>query len=114
MPTLCQLVGATPRQDPQWDGSNIWPLLAELQDEVARKPFYWNFRGNLFGVRRDDWKLIANDQMSPDQVELFDLSRDPGETRDLAAGEPERVHEMLEMIASERRLDGVSRRLAVP
>jgi arylsulfatase A-like enzyme len=114
MPTLCGLTGARPQQDPQWDGSDIWPILSQRQDQVERKPLYWNFRGDLFGARENDWKLIANDEMSPDHAELFDLARDPLESRDLAAQEPERVHRLLEVIASERRLDGISKRPEMP
>lgn len=110
MPTLCQLVGYTPQQDPCWDGADIWPLLSGAQDGTERKPLYWNFRGNSFGVRDGAWKLIANDTLSPETAELFHLQRDPCETLNLADREQETVHRLLETITAERRLDGVSKR----
>jgi arylsulfatase len=39
--------------------------------------------------------------------ELFDLRRDPGETRDLSAAEPERRAAMLDLWRAERRRFGI-------
>jgi arylsulfatase A-like enzyme len=41
----------------------------------------------------DRWKLIRT--LSPERVELYDLSADPGETVDRASGEPDRREAML-------------------
>lgn len=47
--------------------------------------------GELFGgrgLRQGDWKLVDN---GDGQWQLFDLASDPGETRDLAAEQPQRL-----------------------
>jgi len=110
MPTFCALLGCTPESDPQWDGVDIWPLLKGEAEQVERKALFWNFRGNSFGVREGDWKLITGEEMDPEQSELFDIGSDPHETQDLAAQETERVHRLLEIIAAERKRDGSSKR----
>ena len=86
------------------------PLPTEQVDRIDRKPLFWNFRGNCFGARQGDWKLIADDRMDPAHTEFFDLAAAPYETQDLAAQQPERVHRLLEIIAEERKLDGTSKR----
>lgn len=91
-------------------GVDIMPLLSEQVARIDRKPLFWNFRGNCFGAREGDWKLIADDRMDPEHAELFDLAADPYETLDLAARQPERVHQLLEVIAAERKFDGTSKR----
>ena len=48
--------------------------------------------------------------MDPEKSELFNLGTDPCETRDLASRQQERVHQLLEVIAAERKLDGTSKR----
>ena len=110
MPTFAALVGYTPAVDPRWDGVDIGPLLKGQVEQVDRRAMFWNFRGNSFGVRQGDWKLITGEEMDPGQAELFNLGADPYETRNLAAREPERVHQLLEIVAAERQLDGTSRR----
>ena len=110
MPTLTGRLGYTPETDPQWDGVDIWPLLAEEAYRIERKPIFWNFRGNVFGLREGDWKLITDAEMRPEGSELFHIGADPYETRDVAADNPERVHRLLETIAQERKLDDSSKR----
>jgi uncharacterized sulfatase len=47
-----------------------------------------------------DWKLIVPDRRNePDAVvEFFDLAHDPGETRNIAALEPQKVHDLRAML----------------
>lgn len=51
----------------------------------------------LVAVERDRWKLIRS---STGEIELFDLRRDPGETRNLASVETERRAELLSALES--------------
>ena len=110
MPTFCQLLNCFPENDPQWDGIDVWPLLNGEVERIERKPIFWNFRGDSFGLREENWKLITSDAMDPEQSELFDIGADPYERHDLATRESERVHRMLEIVAQERKLDGTSKR----
>ena len=47
----------------------------------------------------DPWKLVWR-RRSGLGPELYDLSRDPGESTDLSATEPERLADMLEAVAA--------------
>jgi arylsulfatase len=92
MPTLVQLTGAT--YPGKLNGQVIPPmqgvsLLPSLQDEpigagYREKPIFWQF-GKGKAVRRGKWKLVSG--RSPWQ--LYDMSSDRTETRDLAEEHPE-------------------------
>ena len=110
MPTFCNLLGATPQHDPQWDGVDIWPLLAGMAETPADRTLFWNFRGGTrLGARADDWKLIVYED-DERQVELFNVAADPYEEQELAAEHPGIVRELSELIREQRSLDDTSRR----
>ena len=91
MPTLCALAGWSPDRDPKWDGHNLWPALSGTAT-APRRPLYWvapGFRARA--VQDDGWKLIHSSARPQEKVELFHLSEDPQETRDLASKQPDRV-----------------------
>lgn len=54
--------------------------------------------GELFGIRRGRWKYIESGDAS--HRELYDLSADPAETRDLAAHRPDAVRHLSAAIAA--------------
>ena len=68
----------------------LMPLLRG-EGGIDRDTLYWHFPHYWWGtriepysiIREGDWKLIRHD--SDQRLELFDLNRDIGETRDLAA-----------------------------
>ncbi len=97
LPTISALTGA-PLPAHQLDGKN---LKAVIESADARSPhdhFYWQI-GKSWAVREGDWKLLGNprdtSQQAPlgkdDQLFLVDLSKDIGETKNLAARHPEKV-----------------------
>jgi arylsulfatase A-like enzyme len=64
---------------------------------LEQRPLYVDVPDVTSGVaalRRGDWKLIRG----PEGPELYRLDRDPGERRDLAAREPERVRELSQLL----------------
>jgi arylsulfatase A-like enzyme len=97
LPTIAGWTGASlPVRD--IDGLDVGAALEGDPGAAAaleRRPFvYFTSRGALAGVRRGPWKLKLPEGM------LFDVERDPSETKDLAAREPERLAE-LEALAAE-------------
>jgi arylsulfatase A-like enzyme len=96
LPTVCAALGADAPDDRPIDGIDLMPLL-EGRGEPAPRALFWHFphywwggrQTPYSGVRDGDWKLIRWHETG--DVELYDLARDPGEARDLAANEPERA-----------------------
>ncbi|HEX9793427.1 MAG TPA: sulfatase [Planctomycetota bacterium] len=106
-PTLLELAGLTwPAGAPPLDGRSLAPLLRDPQaPEEPRIGFAetdsdGSLRSGLAGPlriwRAPPWKLIETDPHSDraGRYWLFDLDQDPGETRNLASTEPDRVREL--------------------
>jgi arylsulfatase A-like enzyme len=106
-PTLCELAGVA--VDPQFVGRSLVPQLEGSAAPARPVLCAGNFWGPpILSWTRDGAKLVVH----PDGgTELYDLRADPGETRDLAAGEPERVDAMREELTQALR---ARRRLAPP
>jgi arylsulfatase A-like enzyme len=83
------------------DGVDLTPFLSGQKSGDPHETLFWEcnwFRAPDCAARRGTWKVIQTRTGSggaePDKWELYDLSRDIGETRDLAAQHPEVVREM--------------------
>lgn len=79
------------------DGVNLLPMLEEKAALPERDLFWWWKTGPFAGgwaIRSDGWKLIRAPDAAGELFSLFHLSVDPGESKDLAAEEPERVAEL--------------------
>ncbi len=87
LPTASELAGAETPHD--IDGISILPTLLDKGTQKQHDYFYWEFHegGCRQAVRLDDYKAVRH---NPDRaIELYDLSRDLGETTDIAAKHPE-------------------------
>jgi len=74
---------------PPLAGESLVPDFA--RDGMVKHAYlWWNHAGNR-AIRINDWKLVADHQLP---WELFDLSKDRSETKNLAAEYPERVKEL--------------------
>lgn len=73
-------------------GQSLVPLLKNTAYQPAARALFWEHEGNR-AVRLDNWKLVAESKNS--SWELYDLSKDPTETKDLSKQFPNKV-EMLE------------------
>lgn len=97
-PTLLDLCGLPAVETP--DGANIAAVLTGQAKPTADRPLYWHLphytnQGSRPGgaARVGKWKLIEH--YEDDTAELFDLTADPGETRNLAATEPDTAKRLL-------------------
>lgn len=93
MPTLCGLAGWKAETNLKWDGADVWPALMGQSEPPARL-LYWTAPGfRARAVLEGDWKLIVSQGKGKEatKTELFDLAKDPQETRDLAAAQPEKA-----------------------
>lgn len=118
-PTFAALAGGTPPAAHKLDGESLLPLWRQ-QGALKRAALYWHMptyttnygRTPCAVIRQGDWKLVHwfGDSLdtrgfTPDDKpygklvvgerdELFNLRDDLGETRDLAAAQPEKVQQL--------------------
>ena len=80
-----------------WSGGQAERAAAMGTANVSQRALWWSHEGNR-AVRIGRWKLVAanpeRSETGTDTWQLYDLSTDRTETRDLAAAHPDRVAEM--------------------
>jgi arylsulfatase A-like enzyme len=94
VPTVLELAGERPEAlegAPPLAGISLLPLF-ERDGAVSHEQLWW-CHDNHRAIRVGDWKLVAAHN---EPWELYDLSRDRGETRNLASEMPEKVRELEE------------------
>jgi len=96
LPTFCELADAEIPGDV--DGISLVPTLTGQGQQKLHDYLYWEFseRGRAQAVRMRKWKAVKNDiKKNPNApIELYDLSQDVGETRNIAADHSEMVKKM--------------------
>ncbi len=93
-PTFLALAGARAPADARFDGMDLSGLL--LRDRtLPERTLFWR-TPDAKAVRRGPWKLV----IAGGKTGLFDLGRDLGEQRDLAAVEPQRVRDLQAELAA--------------
>ncbi len=100
-PTLLLACGL--KSDVKVDGISFLPLFKG--ESLKREALYWHYPHYHLGkpsgaIRAGDWKLI--EFYENNRRELFDLKKDPGESRNLSADRPEVVKELSERLAKWR------------
>jgi len=127
-PTLLKLAGAPLDQPLPLDGVDAWPMVAEGRPS-ARSEVLCNTTPNGGALRMGDWKIVVSSgrraatpakaggkkagaraaaaEADP-AVELYNLRDDLGETKDLAASNPEKRKELL------ARYEQLAREAAAP
>jgi arylsulfatase A-like enzyme len=96
-PTLLDIAGIEGSDGKAMTGRSLTPVLSGTADHVYSPdtPIGMEVSGNA-ALYRGEFKLVRNLPPHGDGTwKLYDLSRDPGETRDLSAAEPARLQSML-------------------
>jgi len=117
MPTFAELAGASRQVPSDVDGLSIVPTLCGKTSRQEKHAFvYWEWHlydwgqrrfvpnGLMQAVRMGDWKAVRHKSDQP--FELYDLSRDIGETNNVAAEHPEIVKKIEDYIARTRTEPG--------
>ena len=111
LPTLCGLLNLEVPQDRMIDGSDLSPLLKGKPESFKRhQPMFWHLQKSrpIVAMRDGDFSLVANPdyEISTSNMfqerwiptvrdggykdfQLFDLSKDPGQTQNIASDNPE-------------------------
>lgn len=110
-PTLASLTGHDLSTLPKHDGKNLLPLWrGETTAKSGHEYFFYYLRNELQAVRDARWKLHLDvDKKGTVKTELFDLTKDPGETTDLAAQHPDVVKRLTAAMDNMRQQLGDSR-----
>ena len=111
LPTVASICGGEVPTDRGLDGFDVSDLWSGQTTRSPTRSFAY-YRGNdLEAVRDDRYKLFVA-RNGADVTEVYDLSRDPGETTDLAAQHPE-VVARLSLVADSYRAELGDARLGI-
>ena len=105
-PTLAAIAGAKMQKNKPLDGMNLWPAISD-GTKTPREEVVYNVDPTGGAVRADDMKLVWTAGL-PGNVELFDIAKDPGETTNLAAQNPDLVAKL------QQRIVALSKEMAPP
>ncbi len=105
LPTFCELVGKELPKNYEPDGESFVSVFNNVPFKRT-KPLFWEWRfpvvseephqvnrWPIMAVRKDNWKLLADKNCN--RVELYNMSEDIFETRNLAEQHPEVVNELV-------------------
>lgn len=98
VPTILEATGVTPVETwngqpvPAAPGKSLLPVF-QRDGTLARNSIWWLHEGNR-ALRVGDWKIVSAGKEGA--WELYDLSADRAETKDLAANQPEKLKELVE------------------
>ncbi len=104
LPSLLNLAGV--KQIPQSDGSDLSATFTGHSTQGRTKPLFWKRPPDRpgtpdeplpdFAMRDGDWKFLM--QQDGSQPQLYNLAKDVGETKNLAAQEPQVVQRLTKAI----------------
>lgn len=95
MPTACELSGAETPCD--IDGISFAPTLRGEEQKKTHDHLFWRYQKKQ-AIRKGKWKAVSLSPKSP--TELYDLEKDLGEKKNIAAKHPELVKELEALMAS--------------
>ncbi len=97
-PTLLEFAGLPSPSSHRLDGTSLRSLLAGETTSLGRERVFWHFPCYVGGgsptsaMRQGNWKAI--EFFETQTVEIYDLSKDPGETTDLSKKMPDQAREL--------------------
>ncbi len=99
-PTVCDLIDVKAPEG--LDGVSFAPTITGQRAQKVHEFLYWEFHENGFrqAVRHKDWKAIR--QAPGAALELYDTKADPGESKNVAAANPEVVRRIEEYLKAAR------------
>lgn len=104
LPTICELTGQ-PLPD-HIQGISFAATLIGKSEQEKHPYLYWEFHemDTRRAIQSGDWKLVQYGVSKADKTstKLFDIGKDIGETKDLFKKHPEKVAELLKLIATAR------------
>lgn len=112
LPTICTIAGAAVPRDIQFDGREVSAVWFG-SPALTRAPLFWEYgrnnewfkygpdRSPNIAVRRERWKLLVN--ADGKGALLYDLSKDPAESHDLADQNTDIVRELTQLALAWRR-----------
>ena len=92
LPTAVTAAGGKPAAAWMLDGVDLTPFVTGANPGRPHQTLYWRY-GPQWAVRHGDLKLVVSKGGSG-KPELYDLSKDIGESKDLAAVQPAKVREL--------------------
>ncbi|MFI4852211.1 MAG: arylsulfatase [Gimesia chilikensis] len=95
LPTFAQVAGTKVPAGVDIDGISFVPTLLGKGTQKKHDYLYWEYtKGQIRSraLRMGDWKAVQNRMNRP--IELYNLSQDVGETKNLAQQHPEKVKQM--------------------
>jgi arylsulfatase A-like enzyme len=95
LPTAIVAAGGKPEASWQLDGVDLMPYLTGAETGRPHPTLYWRF-GPQWAIRDGDMKLVVSNGGSG-RPELYNLATDIGESKNLAASQPEKVKELQAM-----------------
>ena len=97
-PTLTAIAEGQLPESQTLDGVDLSGVLRGESAPDRAAPMFWEFHGyrGILAIRDGQWKAVRRDVNRPDPKnwELYDLTNDPAESRDLAAQHPEIVRRL--------------------
>ncbi|MBI5820688.1 MAG: sulfatase-like hydrolase/transferase [Verrucomicrobia bacterium] len=103
--TATALAAADVEVKPEWklDGVDLFPFMSGEKSGPPHAALYWRF-GEQMAIRAGDYKLVRYDSNADTRTgrgrqpvtapKLYNLAADIGETKDLAADQPDRLKEL--------------------
>lgn len=114
-PTFLEIAGVPSQENAILDGVSFVPLLKNPAMTFSSRAIYWHFPGYLESyvsktgwrttpvgaIHSGDWKLLHF--MEDGRKELYNITEDIGEARDLASQSPDKVRELYAQLEAWRK-----------